>query len=255
MLLLRKLQVLLRKVSLAFFPLQLTVLEFSLTRDRFRGTPLLQRTHLDECLKCTHLGIHLQMQFKVVQLLLLGLPQLWHESFRALLEVGAVNSYFLDFKLKFGDKRLKLKFSVALFTVLNYSVQVAFHHVAELKFKSRRLDTAWRLHAAVKLLTADVVLLVRIWESAAVLRYVPRGLIWLVFFIFRVFFGNDQLFVFVSSASWVRYLIAAYRGFWMHFKLNNLLLLELFIQLLDLIRQLNIFIEQDVDVLAESMEV
>jgi hypothetical protein len=41
----------------------------------------------------------------------------------------------------------------------------------------------------------------------------------------------------------------------MHFKLNNLLLLELFIQLLDLIRQLNIFIEQDVDVLAESMEV
>ena len=41
----------------------------------------------------------------------------------------------------------------------------------------------------------------------------------------------------------------------MHFKLNNLLLLDLFIQLLDLIRQLNIFIEQDVDVLAESMEV
>jgi hypothetical protein len=41
----------------------------------------------------------------------------------------------------------------------------------------------------------------------------------------------------------------------MHFQLNNLLLLELFIQLLDLIRQLNIFIEQDVDVLAESMEV
>jgi hypothetical protein len=41
----------------------------------------------------------------------------------------------------------------------------------------------------------------------------------------------------------------------MHFQLNNLLLLELFIQLLDLIRQLDIFIEQDVDVLAESMEV
>lgn len=159
MLLLRKLQVLLRKVSLAFLPLQLTVLEFSLTRNRFRGTPLLHRTHLDECLKCTHLGIHLQMQFKVVQLLLLGLPKLRHESFRALLEVGAVNSYFLDFKLKFGDKRLKLKFSVALFTVLNYSVQVTLHHVAELKFKSRRLDTARRLH---ELLAADVVLLVRI---------------------------------------------------------------------------------------------
>jgi hypothetical protein len=41
----------------------------------------------------------------------------------------------------------------------------------------------------------------------------------------------------------------------MHFQLNNLLLLELFIQLLDLIRQLDIFIEQDVYVLAESMEV
>jgi hypothetical protein len=41
----------------------------------------------------------------------------------------------------------------------------------------------------------------------------------------------------------------------MHFQLNNLLLLELFIQLLDLIRQLDIFIEQDVDVLTESMEV
>ena len=41
----------------------------------------------------------------------------------------------------------------------------------------------------------------------------------------------------------------------MHFQLNNLLLLELFIQLRDRIRQLNIFIEQDVDVLAESMEV
>jgi hypothetical protein len=41
----------------------------------------------------------------------------------------------------------------------------------------------------------------------------------------------------------------------MHFQLNNLLLLELFIQLLDLIRQLDIFIEQDVYVLTESMEV
>ncbi len=41
----------------------------------------------------------------------------------------------------------------------------------------------------------------------------------------------------------------------MHFKLDNLLLLELFIQLLDLISQLDIFIEQDVDVLTESMKV
>lgn len=41
----------------------------------------------------------------------------------------------------------------------------------------------------------------------------------------------------------------------MNFKIDNLLLFEFFIQLLDLIRQLDIFIEQDVDVLTESMEV
>lgn len=133
-------------------------MEFGLARDRFRAVPRLHGTNLDECFQRTHLSIHLQMKFEVVQLLLLGLLQFGHKPFRALLEVSAVDSDFLDFQFKFGDEGLELQFCVALFTVLNYPMQVALHHVAEFKFERCRLHTARRLQTVA----AGVVLLIRV---------------------------------------------------------------------------------------------